>query len=97
MTLVVIPLMKAGPLRNGAERGHGKIYHAVAHDTDREVWETATRAGKALCGQQPAIQWSSWQADEITCPRCKFLLLRENAARGLLGLPPWEVQPVKQP
>lgn len=57
------PLMKAGGLRNGAERGHGPVYHAVpdaGHDTR-----------KALCGAAPRIMWSSFRGSGVvTCPRC---------------------------
>jgi hypothetical protein len=29
MTIAIEPRMKAGPLRNGWERGHGSVFHAV--------------------------------------------------------------------
>lgn len=56
--------MKAGPLRNGAERGHGSVWHLVPGKT----WD----GRKALCGAAPSIQWSSWRPDgqQATCPRC---------------------------
>lgn len=56
--------MKAGPLRNGAERGHGKIWHAVAGE--------AYAGGSALCGATPAIMWSDWtpKGQQVTCKRC---------------------------
>lgn len=58
------PRMKAGPLRNGAERGHGRIWHAVEGDP------YSGRA--AICGEQPRIMWSDWQPPNatVTCPRC---------------------------
>lgn len=66
------PRMKAGPLRNGAERGHGSIWHAV------EETKHYGDAGPALCGARPAIMWSSWQRDgqQITCPRCLRLVAK---------------------
>jgi hypothetical protein len=54
-------LTKAGALKNGAERGHGSVWHAVV-------------PGKgALCGERPRIMWSSWSPAhaEVTCVRCQ--------------------------
>lgn len=48
----------AGPLREG-ERGKGYRWHAVPGGV-----------GKALCGAEPAIQWSTYPGDRTTCPRC---------------------------
>lgn len=57
------PMMKAGGLRNGAERGHGPTYHAVPNEGGD------TR--KALCGTAPRIMWSSYLGSAVvTCPRC---------------------------
>lgn len=57
------PMRKAGALRNGAERGKGSIYHAVAPSSSG--W------GKALCGETPAIMWcEGGAAAVVTCPRC---------------------------
>lgn len=56
------PMKKAGPLRNGAELNKGTVIHAVPADQ--------TYCGPALCGQQPAIQWSDCAGREVTCPRC---------------------------
>lgn len=60
--------MKAGPLRNGAERGHGRIWHAVIGEP---------YSGRpAICGDRPAIQWSSWTppGQQVTCKKCRRLL-----------------------
>lgn len=56
--------MKAGPLRNGAERGHGSVFHAVP------LGHRDTTA--ALCGTAPRIMWSDWLPanPKVTCPRC---------------------------
>lgn len=61
-------LAKAGPLRNGAERGGGSVWHAVTF--------TPESGGAALCGTQPAIMWSRWSPPhvEVTCKRCKKLV-----------------------
>lgn len=67
-------LHKAGPLRNGYERGSGTIFHAIP---ERPGIVTMDRA---LCGAQPSIQWSDWNETEVevTCPRC----LRKLAVRS---------------
>ena len=57
---------KAGALRNGAERGHGTIWH-LAPGT--ESWN----AGRALCGAAPALQWTTWGAPAVTCAKCRQL------------------------
>lgn len=66
-----IPMAKAGPLRNGYERGKGSIFHAVPERVGGQ-WVPIYDAVPALCGQAPAIMWSSWrpQGQEVTCPRC---------------------------
>jgi hypothetical protein len=58
---------KAGPLRNGAERGHGSIWHLTEHEPHF--------GGEALCGARPAIMWSkAWRPDQqVTCKKCKKL------------------------
>lgn len=63
-------LMKAGPLRNGAERGHGSVWHAVVARPES--------GAEALCGARPKIMWSSWSPPhaEITCARCRKLAAR---------------------
>jgi hypothetical protein len=70
-------LMKAGPLRNGAERGHGSVWHAVPA-SERMI----EFSGAALCGTAPSIQWSSWQPEkrEVTCPRCLKKLATQRQA-----------------
>lgn len=59
--------MKAGPLRNGYERGHGSVFHVVPRD-----WKDG---GPALCGTVPSIMWSErWRDDQtVTCARCAKL------------------------
>jgi len=66
-----LPLMKAGGLRNGAERGGGSVFHAVpeaGHDTR-----------KALCGTAPRIMWSGFVGEAVNCPRCSRKLSREDS------------------
>lgn len=66
--------MKAGPLRNGAERGHGTIWHAVEGE--------AYAGGSALCGARPSIMWSCIEGAQVTCPRCcKKLKAMQDAAQ----------------
>lgn len=57
-------VMKAGPLRNGCERGHGSIWHLAPGNE----WN----GSRALCGDAPSIQWSSWRPEgqTATCPKC---------------------------
>lgn len=56
-------LSLAGRCANGAERDHGRIYHAV------KIGEYT-----AFCGAKPGRRsagWSSWRpVDVVTCPRC---------------------------
>jgi len=73
--------MKAGPLRNGAERGHGSVWHCV----EGEAYETRA----ALCGDSPSISWSTWSpaGQPITCERCRKLISMLRAAdhRGVIS------------
>jgi hypothetical protein len=57
---------KAGKLRNGAQRGHGTVFHVVQHMGGWPYNE------KALCGAEPALQWSkAWkEGQRPTCPKC---------------------------
>lgn len=56
-------LRKAGALRNGNERGQGTVWHIVKADD--------AYCGPALCGQQPAIQWTDGDAGKVaSCPTC---------------------------
>jgi hypothetical protein len=64
-------MKKAGPLRNGAERGKGTILHSAAIQADGRA---------ALCGQQPAIMWSDCEGREVSFPRCLKKL--EKLAKG---------------
>lgn len=68
-------LKKAGPLRNGAERGKGSIFHAVPGGAGGD-----TRP--ALCNQSPAIMWSYEEGGVVTCPRCIRILLRDADVEG---------------
>jgi hypothetical protein len=70
-------LKKAGPLRNGWERGKGSIWHAIPA---RNVHDTAM----ALCGTRPGIMWSMDEGQEITCPRCKRIATMEPNDHGRL-------------
>jgi hypothetical protein len=62
MTIAIEPRMKAGPLRNGWERGHGSVFHAVPVGGSDNA--------DALCGTYPSIMWSSHLGAKVTCPRC---------------------------
>lgn len=66
-------VMKAGPLRNGAERGHGSVWHLAPGNE----WD----GRKALCGAAPSIQWSSWRPEGqvATCPKCIKINNRDDA------------------
>ena len=68
--------MKAGPLRNGAERGHGSVWHAI----EGQFYDNAP----ALCGQRPRIMWSDWQPNDrkVTCPRCLKKLPAHSSQEG---------------
>lgn len=63
-----IPLRMAGPLRDG-EPGKGTIWHAVAFVLGDEA-RAMSPVRKALCGTQPAIQWTSDPGDAVTCAKC---------------------------
>ncbi len=71
--------MMSGPLRNGAERGHGSVFHAVEY---RPEWRSQPFRGPALCGRSPSIMWSSWQPEDqaVTCPRCLRKIAKAAAA-----------------
>ncbi len=72
------PRKKAGPLRNGAERGKGSIWHAVPGDP------YASR--DALCGAYPAIMWSCEDGEAVTCPRClRRLEAQKPSCHGTTG------------
>jgi hypothetical protein len=77
---------KAGPLRSGAQRGHGTIWHlAPGPDADHDYW----KADKALCGAAPSISWSQWhhKTDPTpTCPKCRRLAEKEQTRLGAIGL-----------
>lgn len=62
-------LCRAGGLRNGYEHDRGSIWHAVSD-------ESAASGAGAVCGVQPAIQWSTREGDYVTCPRCRKILER---------------------
>lgn len=67
---------KAGGCRSGSDRG-GSVWHYV-----RGV-ATKNGGGKALCGDGPKIQWSTWEpaGQKVTCRKCEKLAQRE---RGVL-------------
>ena len=75
----MLVVTKAGALRNGAERGHGSIWHLAP---GKEYWN----AGRALCGAAPSIQWTRWGKPVVTCPKCKKLAEREADRLGAIGL-----------
>ncbi len=74
------PAMMAGPLRNGAERGHGTRFHAARYQPDPFV----PFVGAALCGASPSIMWSTWtdHGRGINCPRCLSRLRKLLKASG---------------
>lgn len=55
------PRQMTGRYLDGAERDHGRIYHAV-------------ETGKgALCGATPGQHWGGWSSHSgvaVDCPRC---------------------------
>lgn len=53
---------KAGGLRNGAELGHGTIWHLAPANGCR-----------AICGATPSIMFTTWGNPSVTCPRCAKL------------------------
>jgi hypothetical protein len=58
----VIPRRLAGVCADGAERGGGTVFHAVA-----------VGAWRAACGAEPGRRsagWSDSAGDAVTCPRC---------------------------
>lgn len=58
----ILAIQLAGRCRNGAERDHGRLYHALPED-----------GYVALCGAKPgrrSVGWSSHTGTEVTCPRC---------------------------
>lgn len=75
----LLVVTKAGALRNGAERGHGSIWHLAP---GKEYWN----ASRALCGAQPSIQWTTWGAPKATCPRCLAKAKSEMVRLGAIGL-----------
>lgn len=55
--------VKAGKLANGWERGKGRVVHLI--DTKKDLYMQ-----KALCGEQPAIQWTEREDAQPTCSKC---------------------------
>lgn len=64
--------VKAGRLRNGLEKGKGKVVHAVETTRDFLYMEAS------LCGQMPSVHWSQRKLEDVTCPKC-LKKLQENA------------------
>lgn len=61
----ILPL--TGRCANGAEGGHGRIYHAVKNSV-------------ALCGAEPgrhSAGWSTYEGEAVTCPACLKKLERD--------------------
>ena len=61
---VITARRKIGRCANGAERGKGYVYHAIADFN----WT-------ALCGAEPGRMSAGWQAEpepieRVNCPRC---------------------------
>ena len=62
-------LRKPGKCANGNERDGGTIYHGVLGQRGRPGLV-------ALCGSEPAHEWSVHEGASVTCERClKRLLL----------------------
>lgn len=61
-----------GRLTDGAERDHGKLYHAVP--INDKLFPLLFHQNKALCGAKPGRRSVGWQKYEghttVTCPRC---------------------------
>ena len=66
------PVVKAGKLANGAERGKGRIIHLV--DSDHPYLEPA------LCGEVPKIQWSTIEDNRVSCSKCVIKMLETTNA-----------------
>lgn len=56
--------VKAGKLANGFERGKGTMAHLVKKDS---------YAGAALCGEKPAVQWTTSENPRRHCLKCSGL------------------------
>jgi hypothetical protein len=64
-------LTLTGRCANGAEGGHGILYHAVPMVGSDMIH--GDHWGKALCGAEPGRRsagWSECKGREVTCPRC---------------------------
>lgn len=62
------PRKLIGRASTGAERGKGRLVHAVE---DQHTWP---RFYPALCGAKPGRRsagWSETIETEVTCPKCK--------------------------
>lgn len=69
-----LPRVLTGRLASGAERGQGRLVHAVP---DGAAW------GRAACGARPGRLSGSGFVEEpggrVTCPRCLKQLEKERA------------------
>jgi len=69
---------KSGRCANGAELGHGILWHAVPKSG--ESWGNIDRA---LCGARPGKRtpgWSGWHnSKEITCLKCLKRFSKQEA------------------
>ena len=75
-------LQKAGGLRSGSD-SRGGIWHAVPPENAYD--------GRALCGQMPRIQWSSWDdGPEVTCPKCRKLIQESKLKRTVSRFSVWQ-------
>ena len=64
-------LTLTGRCANGAEGGHGILYHAVP--MQGSPLYVLGKGGRALCGAEPGRRsagWSEWKGREVTCARC---------------------------
>lgn len=78
ITITFVPLRRAGRLREG-ERDKGSLWHAVPFVPGLPLIVFGSSIRKALCGAQPAIQWSSEPGDAVTCPACLRKLAKIGA------------------
>jgi hypothetical protein len=64
-------LRKTGRRSNGGEMDKGPVYHAVPAASFR-----------ALCGTEPGDRsdWSTYEGEAVTCPRCIAKLAAEAVA-----------------
>lgn len=69
----------AGRCTSGAERGHGRLWHAVENGT-------AYGMERAMCGATPgrhSAGWSNTEGQIVTCQGCHSRLMRISMGLSL--------------